>query len=156
MKEIEKEGDSLSHSSQLSLVRTRSSTAAASQSFEMADTIQDRLSLVRTSSAAAAASTASQSLEMTGAIQDAEADVEPEVSPPRRVDTEMGGRSQASGLEGGSPGYETQRRSTFPPWETNHHQGVGASLNLCRLWRTTQNWPCCEHRTIAFRSSHLR
>ena len=46
---------------------------------------------------------------MTGAIQDAEDDnVEPEMHPPRRVDTEMGGRSQASGLESG----QLQRRPT--------------------------------------------
>ena len=42
-------------------------------------------------------------------------DVELEASPPRRVDTETGGRSQASGLEGGSLGRDLQRRPTLPP-----------------------------------------
>lgn len=86
---MEEEGHSPSHSSQLSLIRTRNSAAAAS--------------------------TASRSFGMTGAVQDAEDDVELEASPPRRVDTEMGGRSQASGLEGGSLGRDLQRRPTFPP-----------------------------------------
>ena len=62
---------------------------------------------------------------MTGAIQDAEADVEPEVSSPRRVDTEMGGRSQASGLENEPSRRELQRRSTSSLVEDNVQLGSG-------------------------------
>ncbi len=98
-KELEERGHSSSHASQLSLVRTRSSTVATLS--------------------------ASQDYEMTGALQDAEDDVEAEVTSPRRVDTEMGGRSQASGHEGGSPRVELQRRPTVPPPSDNAQLGRG-------------------------------
>ena len=56
----------------------------------------------------------SQGYEMTGALRDAEeheeGDVDRALSLPRRQDTEMGGRLQASGLELG----QLQRRVTAP------------------------------------------
>ena len=61
----------------------------------------------------------SQSYEMTGARRDAEEEEEEEeededidsvLSLPRRMDTEMGGRLQASGLELG----QLHRRATVP------------------------------------------
>ena len=93
-KEMEEEMPSSSHSSQLSLMHTRSSTAGVP--------------------------TASQSFEMAGAMQNAADDSEPQVSFARRVDTEMGGRSQASGLEGSPSEREPQRRPTFPPTTDMH------------------------------------
>lgn len=69
-KEIQdEERHSLAHSSRLSLLRTRSSTIAAS--------------------------TASRSYEMAGVIRDAEDTVDFEVSPLRRVYSGIGGRSHA-------------------------------------------------------------
>lgn len=68
---------------------------------------------VRTpSTTRAAASIAPQGFEMTGAFQgiEREEDLEREGYVLRRVDTEMGGSSQASGLESG----QLQRRSTYP------------------------------------------
>ena len=77
---------SLSGSSQISLVRTRSSATRAN------------LPVI-------------QLVSMSGALQSPEEDdFDPEFSPPRREDTEMGGRSQTSGFESG----QLQRRSTFP------------------------------------------
>ena len=70
-------------------------------------------SLVRTlNSTTVAASIAPQDFKMTGAVQDiaGEDDLEYEAYVFRRSDTEMGGRSQASGLESG----QLQRRSTYP------------------------------------------
>ena len=70
-------------------------------------------SLVRTpSTTTGPASIATQGFEMTGAFQGIEGkdDLEREGYVLRRLDTEMGGRSQASGLESG----QLQRRSTYP------------------------------------------
>ena len=79
------------HSSQQSLIHTRSSTAVS-------------------------ALRGSQDYEMTSALRDAQEDedenedVNGALSPPRRQDTEMGGRLQASGFELGN----LQRRATVP------------------------------------------
>ena len=108
-KETEEEMYPHSHSSELSLLPPRSSTNAASTT---SPSHSSQHSLVRTRSPTSAASKAYPSHEMTGAIQDAEDDVEPDVFPPRRVDTEMGGRSEASGVEGGPWTRELQRRQT--------------------------------------------
>ena len=60
--------------------------------------------------------TVSQVYEMTGALQNAEEeededeDADRALSLPRRMDTEMGGRLQASGFELG----QLQRRATVP------------------------------------------
>ena len=87
MKEMNK-GDlhsSQSYSSQISLIRTRNSSVVAiptAAQFEMTGTVQND----------------------AGGKDD---DYEP--SPPKRIDTEMGGMSQTSGLESG----QTPRRSTF-------------------------------------------
>ena len=56
-----------------------------------------------------------QSVEMSDALQDPEMDMDYVPASPRRVDTEMGGKAQASSLEGRAPYLEPQRRSTFPP-----------------------------------------
>ena len=82
-KKMEEDQGSRSDSSQLSLVRTRDSTVATP--------------------------TVSPAYEMTGAIQDTEDDGEVEITPPGRVDTEMGGRFRASGLEGSPSRREPQR-----------------------------------------------
>ena len=73
------------------------------------------------SPAIVAASTAPQEIEMRGAVQDTEDSAEPAFSRPRRYDTEMGGRSQTSGLEHG----QLQRRSTFPPRAGDPQLGSG-------------------------------
>ena len=65
---------------------------------------------------ASSAPRGSQAYEMTGALRDAEEDEDGDedldrpLSLPRRMDTEMGGRLQASGLELG----QLQRRATVP------------------------------------------
>ena len=65
---------------------------------------------------AVSAPTGSQSHETNGALRDAEEDEDGDedldrpLSLPRRMDTEMGGRLQASGLELG----QLQRRATVP------------------------------------------
>ena len=60
------------------------------------------------------ASQSDQSLEMSGGMQVRDENSDHEINTPRRVDTEMGGRSQASGLEARSQSFDPQRRSTFP------------------------------------------
>ena len=72
-------------------------------------------SLIHTRSpTAVSAPRESQRYEMTGALRDVEEDEDEDVdralSLPRRMDTEMGGRLQASGLELG----HLQRRATVP------------------------------------------
>ncbi|KAL8824217.1 MAG: hypothetical protein Q9191_005210 [Dirinaria sp. TL-2023a] len=56
---------------------------------------------------------AGQDFEMSGALEGPDENAE-HLEPPRRVDTEMGGRSQASGLEAATQFFDPQRRSTFP------------------------------------------
>lgn len=71
-------------------------------------------SLINSRGTATPASRIGQSFEMSGALQDLDEDTSHLPASPRRVDTEMGGKSQASGLEGSVSGVEPQRRSTFP------------------------------------------
>ena len=79
-------------------------------------------SLVSTSnSTIVAASIAPQDFEMTDAVQgcEGEDDLKYEAYTLRRADTEMGGRSQASGLDSG----QLQRRSTYPvPADDTRHR----------------------------------
>ena len=82
-----------------------------------------RLSLLRTRSSTAAAPTASRSYEMTGVVQDAEDDVEIEISPLQRVYPGIGRRSQASGLESGLLVPEPQTLPTFLPPARNTQVG---------------------------------
>ena len=84
-------------------------------SCNLAPTNSSQQSLVHTRSPTAVpAPRGSQGYEMTGALQHAEEDEDEEVdralSLSRRVDTEMGGRLQASGIELG----QLQRRATVP------------------------------------------
>ena len=60
-----------------------------------------------------AASPTDPALEMSGAFQESEDENEPPGTSPRRVDTEMGGRSQASGLESSLQSPQQQRRPTY-------------------------------------------
>ncbi|KAL2037154.1 hypothetical protein N7G274_010150 [Stereocaulon virgatum] len=71
-------------------------------------------SLINSRVTATPASHVGQSFEMSGALQDSDDDTSHLPASLRRVDTEMGGRSQASGLEGRGNRVEPQRRSTFP------------------------------------------
>lgn len=71
--------------------------------------------LVRTRDSMAVSSIASNSFEMSGGIQDAEDNVEPEIPPPRRVDTEMGGRSHTSTFEGRVQETEGDVEPEIPP-----------------------------------------
>ena len=85
------------------------------KSCNLAPTSSSHHSLVATRSLTAVpAPRGSQIYETKGALQDAEEDEDEDVdralSPPRRQDTEMGGRIQASGLELG----QLQRRATVP------------------------------------------
>lgn len=144
--EMENKESLRSQSSQLSLVRVRSSktsiasTPTASQTFEMTGATQDseddrepetfrprrtdtemggrsqssRFSPVDTRGATMAAATTSQVLGTTVAAQDGEADGKLVVASLQQVDTEVGERSQASGLESGDSRRQPQRRPTFP------------------------------------------
>ena len=85
------------------------------KSCNITPTNSSQQSLVHTRNpTAVSAPRGSQGYEMTGALRDAEEDEEEDVdralSLPRRMDTEMGGRLQASGLELG----QLQRRATVP------------------------------------------
>jgi hypothetical protein len=71
-------------------------------------------SLIQSRGTATPTSHIGQSFEMSGALQDLDEDTSHLPASPRRVDTEMGGRSQASGLEDRVSRAEPQRRSTFP------------------------------------------
>ena len=85
------------------------------KSCNLAPTSSSHHSLISTRSLTAVpAPRGSQIYATNGAVQDAEADedegVDLALSLPRRQDTEMGGRIQASGLELG----QLQRRATVP------------------------------------------
>ena len=71
-------------------------------------------SLIHIQGTATPVSHIGQSFEMSGALQHLDEDTSHLPASPRRVDTEMGGRSQASGLEDRLSRADPQRRSTFP------------------------------------------
>lgn len=72
--------------------------------------IQNKTPSTRSS---AAASPVDPALEMSGALEESEDETKPPGISPRRVDTEMGGRSQASGLESSLQSPKHQRRPTY-------------------------------------------